>query len=277
MEKQKAIQKSLLDAKAVNAYINYNKITGQPYSVTYTNYTTKIEGVKSCYFVSGLQSFKAFSAYQKVKQDILKRIPESSYPVVNMNELMYYKEGLEPGNFPEVFNVDLKNAYAQLFFNTGIITKETFAYLRTLPKKDRLVSLGMLASRKRKFTYIGEQMIEEPIEIKSPLSSFFFYAVQSVGVILNRCREIAGNDFLFFWVDGIYLKTPEKLPEIENYLNAISHPYAIENLTNWNCIQRKNLFFVTYKKDGNDKTFFVPRTQSEFSKRLIQNRINPKY
>ena len=144
MKKQKA-QKSLFSTKEEGDR-NYRdmlelcKISQMPYRVIKSTYTMRIESdFMNIHFVKSFMSDKAFIAAQMIKKDIKEKgiLP----PDIDMDGLKYFQFN-QPDNLrnaPEnVYNIDLKSAYANVLMNNGVISQKTFDFMKTLMKKDRL-------------------------------------------------------------------------------------------------------------------------------------------
>lgn len=113
----------------------------------------------------------------------------------------------------------------------GIISEGTFKYLSDLPKKDRLSSVGMLASKKTEYVFKNG----EPVSCEdktSEYAGFFFYAAKRTFEIMQELKVILDNNYLFTWVDCIYFKPSEEaMSEAMIYLDSIGFPHSPEVLT----------------------------------------------
>lgn len=213
-------------------------------------------------FVYSLQSNQTFAAYAKVKKDVKDKPP----PEINKEELVYFVHDFkESCSIDRVYNIDLKSAYATILFKDEIITQDTFSYLSRLPKHDRLAAVGMLASRKKSFSFDKQGTIRTYEETISKLENFFYYAVQRTFEIMCDLRRILGADYLFTWVDGIYFRpTMEGLIQCEDYLRRIGFRYSEEILTDWQVRVVKGAVKLFFVKEGKIKSFSLPARESEF-------------
>lgn len=241
----------------INAYINFLKVTGTPFTMKKSNYTCSIiHNNKMARFLSTYQSNRCFAAFSKIKKDV----NALKVPKINYNRVRYFVHNFRKDSFhPEVINIDLKSAYATVLYNYKIISEDTFAYLKTLPKKDRLVSVGMLASKHVLFQYDNKGRLYNCQQFVSEYEPFFLFAVQKVFEIMTTLKNICEQNYLFTWVDGIYLKPDlEKLEKCIQYLDGINFPYSVDTLTNFNVKMVSTFVKVNFDKGGENKVFKIP-------------------
>lgn len=161
-----------------------------------------------------------YLANHKIKHDLLKW-SANEMPQINKYNCVYYDVSLQPEKIKSDYATffDLSSAYATLLHNYHFISPETFAFLLTLPKKCRLIAVGMLASNKDIFIYQNGVPVFED-KIVSPLENYFYWCVDKTASIMRDLRAIVDNDFIYSWVDAIYY-LPNKANDlaIELYLN----------------------------------------------------------
>jgi hypothetical protein len=186
-------------------------------------------------------------------------------------DLKYYSisKKLKPGNYGTVYCIDIKAAYPTALKNIGFIDPETYAYLMKQDKQTRLTACGMLAGTKHVFKYNGSELLDFEI-IEKETKPVFLAAVATIDEILEKTAEIAGNDFLFFWVDGIYLKSDRKLNKIRELWRSYCYEFTEEILTNFLVTaNNKGKLFVNFEKNGKTKQFNLPTPQNKAQKQLL--------
>lgn len=241
------------------------------FEMTSSNYTTKLKSeIINRTFVATKQSKRTFAAFAKLKSD-LKNL---KVPNVPAESVRYFEHDFRKDSyFPEVVNIDLKSAYARIFYNDKMITEETFKYFNSCKKQERLASVGMLASRKKVFQFENGKPVSY-VENISELSGFFFYCVKRTHEIMSELKRICGDKYLFTWVDGIYFLPDEKvLSECIQYLESVNFLFTKENLQDFTVKIFKNKAFLTFKKDGKLKRFNLPSASSEFRKVIMESII----
>lgn len=242
-----------------------------------SNYTMKVvKGDVIFNFTKNEQSKRCFSAFTKLKSELSERVP----PNIQATDVSYFVHDFkEPVYVEKVCNIDLKSAYATILMNDGYISKDLFKYLSKLPKKDRLSSVGMLASKKDIFEFKGG-VTNSKTTARSEFSPFFFYAVKRTFEIMSELKKILGPDYLFTWVDGIYfLPNADKIYEVEAYLRSIKFPFSKDMLSEFDVRFTERSIMLTFKKDGKLKPFHLPHPEDGF-KRAISERfqqVNNKF
>lgn len=256
------------------AFVDYLKVSGFPYTLKISNYTTEIiSDLYNKQFLQSIRGKECFAAYSKIKSNI----NGSDIPVIDKASLKYFAHNFKSDAFYEsVINIDLKSAYATVLKNRGIISNETFAYLSKIPKLDRLASVGMLAGKKYVFSYNEKNELIHYEKVVSKYEGFFYYCVMETEKIMNEIQMICQEDYLFTWVDGVYIKSDTSyLIEVESYLNSISFPYTIEPLKNFKVKVNNGKIALNFDKWHNKeqrfkkKYFNIPATPSMLAEDLI--------
>lgn len=211
-----------------------------------------------------MQTNQCFAAYAKVKSNV----KDKTVPKVEKESLCYFEHDFkESCTIPEVWNIDLKSAYATILFLDGFITRETYKYLSKLPKHDRLAAVGMLAAKKKVFGFSKKGAVIQYEQSISPLENFFYYAVERTFEIMQTLKSMLRESYLFTWVDGIYF-VPDMggLVRSENYLRSIGFKYSEEILHDWHVRVVKGAVKLSFLKEGKNKSFCLPARESEFAR-----------
>jgi hypothetical protein len=254
--------------------MNYLKAIGVPFEMISSNYTVlfKSEFLERK-FVHSMQSNRAFACFAKLKSDIEKK-PK---PDIDMNEISYFIHDFKHNEYVgDVINIDLKSAYATVLYRDGYISQGTFKYICKGTKQERLTSVGMLASKKQHFTFDGGN-ITGVKEILSPYADYFFYCVKRTAEIMADLKAIAGNNYLFTWVDGIYIRpSVDAMEQMQKYIAQINYDYSTERLRNFEVKIKPKFVTVSFEKFSKgawiEKPFNLPHANTEF-KRLIVDAI----
>jgi hypothetical protein len=252
---------------------------GLEHETILTTYTSQIKtGVPEIdlYLLSSKQPFKVFAAHAKVKKAVKNSGLE--FPDLTDADLKYYQisKRLKPGNFGNVFCIDIRAAYPTALKNIGFIDAETYEYLMKQDKQTRLTACGMLAGTKHVFKYNGAELLDFEI-IEKETKPVFLAAVATIDEILEKTAEIAGNDFLFFWVDGIYLKSAAKLEKIRELWRSYCYEFTEEILNNFVVSANdRGKLFVNFEKNGKIKKFNLPTPQNKAQKQLL-NEFKEKF
>lgn len=279
--------KAILDYATVNAYQELHKQMKIPYTLTISNYTTRIKSLAyDIHFMKHEQSNRCFAAFNMVKNDVIKK----PLPKLSINGLNYFSEAFAPHDFYSdiIFNFDIKSAYATILFNEGFITEKTFNYINALPKQERLTAIGMLAGKKNVFEIGQDGEIINEQTIISDTANYFFYCVKRVFEVIQGAAKLLGEGFLFSWVDGIYfLENPYSAENtakiiIDNYFKEKNFKVTFEKLTEFNVTVKKEYYHCSYKKENKNgqleyKTMNVPKKENVIVKRITEHLINKNY
>lgn len=256
MAKAKKVR-TLFDGDNYKAALRLVRASGLPYKVVRTNYTLDIQSdILNVYFMTNMLSKHPFILYPMIKRDILASGIEK--PVILKKELKYFQFNelkiLEKARGQEVFNIDIKSAYANALNNYGLLTEKTFRYLSNVDKSDRLAAMGMLASSYDTFEYDG--INPHPISdsnFTKDTEVWFLLAVYEIQKLMMDIMYMIGADFLFFWVDGVFFTGRENREKIENYLREKNFRNSFEQCYGFRYWKEKNTKYLSYWKPSGDR------------------------
>lgn len=266
-----SIIKSFFSEDNYIKYLELCKASKMPFIIEQSNYTLKIQSeFINVQFMQNMMSKRAFIAYQKIKSDISKSglVP----PEIDRRELKYYKFEI-PNRLKQssktIYNIDIKSAYATVLKNHLIISPKTFAYLSSLHKQDRLASVGMLAGRKNIFEYTNGGELKSYSKKENELANFFYFAVLQTQYIMQGIQSLLGRDFLFYWVDGVYFENENRKDEVFKYLSEKGYKYSFDILQDFSVMETGKLHRLFFKKEGEEKTFTIPKPDNEIARKVI--------
>jgi hypothetical protein len=120
----------------------------------------------------------------------------------------------------------------------------------TIKKEYRLKLVGSLATIKTIFEIEGGEIKKISQEKDERYRQIFFYVCFCAGELMTEIKKYLKNDFLFFWVDGIYFVNQP--PELVQYmLKTQKMESKIEILNN----------FIFEKKDFNYNISFFKKDE----------------
>ena len=103
----------------------------------------------------------------------------------------------------------------------------------------------------------------------------FFFVIQQITDLMAWAADIAGDDFLFYWVDGIFLKptiSKKKLQEITGIFAEQGYYYKYENVKNFSVVRENDKLYINMIKNGDEKpyTMYDKNLARNFTKVLQQ-------
>ena len=217
-----------------NSFINGLKKRGEKFQIVSTTLTKRILWNGKVYFYTSSSGLKPIELglIRQVKNHIVKNDIASR---CNRKSIQYINRGiLANGEYKkDLYEIDLNKAYWHLSYKRQWISKET--YLKGLDeskysKKCRLIALGNLAKMKTVLTFNGKTF-EKPILEKSPTENIFFKVSKDVDAIMNKCKVIAGPNYLFYWVDAIFVRGEKTKNEICEFLTEYGYEHKAIKVT----------------------------------------------
>ena len=241
----------------------YSQYEGE-YFLEMTGYTDTVINQKNekTVIAEGYTKVKTFAASKKIISDYL----ESDIILENIpiDAVKYYRYKKQEFNFDLAILIDIKAAYPSVLKNTGIIKEETFNYLMQLPKLDRLKAIGMLASEKLRFVFNKGELIRTEKGKEAIYKDIYFYAAYEIGEILHELSQINKDDFLFYWFDGIYLKSNWiYAAEIMKRLKNKNYEFSVSWIKDFKSVKENdNLKFYWTEITNSQKKIEAPKEKS---------------
>lgn len=258
---------------SADEYINMLVLAGLPYKMIVSNYTIKIESdLFNQHFMRNQQNNKTFAAFAKLKKD-LKNFP---VPEISRAENFYFEHDFKKGISLDVaYSIDLKSAYATSLMMRNVLSADTYNYLTSLPKEDRLAAVGMLASRKDIFEFNSKNQIVKYETVVSEFEGFFYQCVRDTYEVIRYSRFLAESTYLYSWVDCIYLNSNVYVSDITDFLTANGYNFTIEKLQRFKVQETPKGMNVSFWKEGKEvskfKTFNLPANRYSLAKELTQS------
>ena len=179
--------------------------------------TAKIETNECNYLFSDSRMTQAEMALQRQMKKEIKVEHNALFPEIPEYTPQYYyfseslreieKFGGSYHEFKNVIELDITSAYYQAAFNLGYISKEFFDRCKSIPKPWRLRLIGSIATAKDVFTYEKGKMVNHIVKKNKKNRRMWGNIVAYVDSCMAGVKDIIGKDFLFYWVDGIFMTT----------------------------------------------------------------------
>lgn len=270
------------DAEALKNYVKFLRDNKKTFVVRHGTYTTTIETEhgKNKYETHQFNN-RVFIAAAMIRKDVVnsvvgKQIMESDHEKINFG----HHQKLEPFNAKEVLNIDISGAYASCLYVNGLITDNTFKYLKRLRKEERLPSVGMLAKSACLWKYKDGECVDIVVE-RSKTAQVFFYLIEEINYVMRGIQWELGKHFYFYWVDGVFFSkdTPKHLiTNVENLLISKNYQFKYEEVTNFKLSKnKKSVFTIDMIKNGEFKKYqFQDGNNGKEISTYLQELVNEK-
>lgn len=236
------------------------KSSGQRFDVLHSSYSTSIEfeDKKKILYTTFSYRDKVFQASRCIVKDLKENpladvIRGQEWPKINFDS----KNGWEPKKCKAVINIDISKAYASCLLNSGLIKPNTFQFLNSLRKYERLPAVGMIAKRGIVYRYNQGECISFD-KVEGEWTQIFFYIIAQVNSVMQDCQRIAGKDYCFHWVDGIFVDhriDKQKLKDIELCLEDAGYSYKYEKCENFSAYRDGDKVHVSMTKNDEPKNY----------------------
>lgn len=255
-------------------FIEQLKKLKKDFTVKMTSNSTEVvyNGMKFLYSLTEFQK-KHLGLFMKMKSRVTKAIKEKGIIVPEVRHAKYFDcaqfRPLGKGEhltYNNVLELDINKAYYRVLYNLGYIEEDFYLECINLPKKIRLALVGSLATQKSIFNYEKGILIEPEdgnyVTKNEVLRKVFFQLVSEVDEALTVFQKLAGENFIFYWVDGIYLKEYETLNFDKKILeNKYNIEFSIEKINRvvvYNRDERQTIIASQKLKGNRIKTFNFP-------------------
>jgi hypothetical protein len=251
--------------KKISEIIDQAKKQSPEFTLSFTSSSASLDILNNKFwFIDQSSNTRALRIHNRIKKEI-----GDLHADIEQKADFFDFSGLGKNTPKNCFCVDINSAYLTALKNEGLIKPNTYEQVMKSTqgknrKMDRLKAIGLFASCKIKMDYIqGEPQNLKLIE--NPQNWVFWLACQRTTEAMQKIRELMPEDYLCYWVDGIFLKgNPYQAQEI---LKEMGFNSKIEKITDLKKTDKR----LTYLKDGIKKILFLPKKNLEFKQ--IKNSI----
>jgi hypothetical protein len=155
----------------------------------------------------------------------------------------------------DLIYIDINGAYWQTAHHLGIISDALYVKGLEVNKIVRLAALGSLAKTKDIWSFDGDRLKKLDTIRSCETENLWFAICKRVSDVMVEVANKIGNDFIFYWVDGIYIKDN---PLAFNTVNSIflNHGYTSKF---------EKVPFIEFKEKGFDVQGVVKTDLKHFS------------
>jgi hypothetical protein len=204
-----------------------------------------------------------------VKKNYISLKFTNQYYTYNIDyvSLRQFPDGIE---YNDVWEIDIDEAYWRTALNEGVISQSLYdegSKFKQDPnltpeevqykKRVRLIALGSLAKQTKVYKFTGKKIELIENERSSDTENVWYNICHKVGEVMKEAEKLAGDDFLFFWVDGIYVKGKENVERISQYFIENNYQSKIKKIEKFYVKDR-----IIHCQDSSDvrdiRTFRLP-------------------
>jgi hypothetical protein len=162
----------------------------------------------------------------------------------------------------EVVEIDIDEAYWKTAHQLGVISDDLYQEGSKengkISKLGRLISLGALAKKEIVYEFKGSRLYHKEIK-RSKLTENVWYSIcKRLADVMNEAKEIAGSDFVMYWVDGIYVK--KNLAVIDSITKAFKkYGYDVKFKEKLTVKYTDERVFITDLATNQQRPFFIPK------------------
>lgn len=256
------------DYQEMKTFISMLRNQKKDFEIHQTSHSTTILFKGNSYlFVNKIASNMTFSAFNMIKKDIVKsgieidHIPRFDIRYYSINEFLRSQQQIPD----QCYLIDINSAYLTCLLNAGMVTKETFERVSHYGKEVRLKSVGMLATNKNILKYKEGKLVSHDLQSDSHLRNYFFYCCYQTGQVMNSIADELGNDFLFYWVDGIFIRSKSKVEFVKSKLSEFGFNSKVKTLkdVNFKNIGENMHFIYTDELKNKRKKYVIPYFNEE--------------
>ena len=106
--------------------------------------------------------------------------------------------------------LDINSAYWRTAYLMGVISEKTYLLGMDMGKVTRLASLGSLAKTKETWCFDGVDFFSKSVERSVETEHIWFAICRKVSDLMTQIADELGDEFIFYWVDGLYIKNSDE-------------------------------------------------------------------
>jgi hypothetical protein len=211
---------------------------GEEFTLTRINSTYKLESEYFGYSQSQGDTRltpKELGFIKRVKNHIMKNEVYKNFldPLYHPLDIKYVdvKKRDPETTIDNVIEIDIDEAYWRTSNILGVINDRLYnegsKQNKTISKLTRLIALGSLAKKIERYKFRGTRLVKHEI-IRSTTTQNVWYSIcKRVGDLMHEASELAKDNFVLYWVDGIYIKNdPDLVKQIVKIFE--SNGYAVK-------------------------------------------------
>lgn len=172
--------------------------------------------------------------------------------------------------YTDVCCIDINNAYWQTALLLGLIDHELYEEGLKKEKLVRLTALGSLAKKKDIYKFDGKKYEYVDTIRSTRTENIWFLICYTVAELMQKISKELGEDFIFYWVDGIYfVDSEENRVKVQQAFSVAGYGSKQESLSS---VEFEDRHFFVYSMTRTDVKKFGYRYGVDRSKVVISSR-----
>lgn len=222
------------------------------------NHTYSVRSPLGTYFTTDNKiPFKELSFVQEVKRHILKnnlhKKIKNDFGKSGHKKIKYFDYAIPKSTLKyssDLYEVDINQAYWSTALKLGLIDNTIYKKGLKIQKKTRLAALGSLAKRTKVYEFDG-RTVKFKREIDNPLTEHLWFKIcQKLGNAMFDAKKSAKSDFIFYWVDGIYVRGLDAVVNVQDALEKLGYQHKVREVTSIELNRDKKELIVIDEIDG---------------------------
>lgn len=264
-----------------DSVVAFHKRNGLPYTMKFTNSNAYLDSDQGYYMTNATDFPMSELIYiQMFKNHIIDSGKYKKVKKINKKEIRYYayNDKIKAGSsFGECYEIDLKSAYWEIANDMGLIEEKLYRKTTDInpktgkvymSKPTRLAAVGSLAKSETVIFFNGRKE-KELKTITSPLTKHIWdHICLKVGKSMARVAKMSKNDFIFFWVDAIFVNSEKSKNLVERILKRENFHFKTKKIRNIKFDQKR-----IWVRDNSERRPF-PYTQKQSTIKFKKNGNN---
>jgi len=229
------------------------------------------EKAKHVYIFSDeIVSYKDMHLLREVKQEVKKQTQNVNVGELDENVTYFDFHStvkdlhIDSGtiyDLKDVCEVDITKAYYYTARKLGYISDDFFKKCLALPKPKRLRLIGSIATKKKIEVYEGGRLVEYYSKTDEKLRQCWFNIIRYTDNVMKEVKNALDDDFIFYWVDGIYFKDRGYNVDIaKGIFEKFDFAVTYEKLSKIQAVNIEGVLHLEVtKQGGKKKPFAIPK------------------
>lgn len=165
-----------------------------------------------------------------IKLELYKKVPNHFKTKESRDKIIYfyYNPSRKSGDLiKNCFEIDLTSAYWETARNLGLLPDNIYEKGNTVSKPSRLACIGTFAKTINHYTFDGKKQKRLDPEYSETTEYLWHTISYKIGKLMRRASRECGKDFIFFWVDAMFIHKTA-VPKLKILFKEAGFQFKIE-------------------------------------------------